>query len=120
MQTWVDELKEKHTSGASGNSDETPIVLAVCANKIDLVGSKGRQVDAIIAEDYARDIGACYFETSAKEDTNVRALFLDIADRLPKSSDSIINELEERQQQNRIDFNQAFAERSRTSSCCYT
>ena len=117
MQTWVDELREKHTSSLL--SDEPPIVLAVCANKIDLVESKERQVDAVIAEDYARDIGACYFETSAKKDTNVRELFLEIADRLPKSNDSN-NDLVERQQEKTIDFNQAFAEQSIASSCCYT
>jgi hypothetical protein len=38
------------------------------------------------ARGYADEINALFIETSAKEDTNVTALFIDISKRLPASS----------------------------------
>ncbi|EFA74727.1 Rab GTPase [Heterostelium album PN500] len=56
------------------------IVLIVCGNKIDLV--EKRQVSREIALQYAGEIGAVYFETSAKNNEGIDQMFLEIAKKL--------------------------------------
>lgn len=70
LQLWVEELKAK------GPPD---IVLIVCGNKCDLDHPGDRQVSREEGDSYAMNIGACYMETSAKVNTNVKELFEEVA-----------------------------------------
>mmetsp|Transcript_32836 Transcript_32836/g.78180 ORF Transcript_32836/g.78180 Transcript_32836/m.78180 type:complete len:198 (-) Transcript_32836:86-679(-) len=72
LKSWVRELKQQ------GPED---IVIAIAGNKSDLAPQ--REVEEEDAREYAAEIGAIYIETSAKADTNVKQLFVDIAMRLP-------------------------------------
>ena len=60
------------------------VVIALAANKVDLAGR--RKVDRDEAELYAREMGLLYAETSAKDATNIDQLFIDVAQRVPKSA----------------------------------
>ena len=53
-------------------------------NKADLEAR--RKVDFEEANQYAEDNGILHMETSAKNSNNVKALFVEIAKRLPKST----------------------------------
>lgn len=79
LQRWVNELKEK------GPGD---IVIVVCGNKVDLETSGDRQVSREEAEGYATQIGACYMETSARDNTNVKELFAEVAAKVPIDPDT--------------------------------
>ena len=59
----------------------------VPGNKVDLVKNDNgaRQVATEDAQAYADEHGLFFLETSAKEATNVDALFEEIAKRLPKA-----------------------------------
>ncbi len=46
----------------------------------------GVQITVATAEQYAREIGAVYIETSAKEDTNVQKLFEQLSELPPHPS----------------------------------
>lgn len=61
------------------------IVIALAGNKSDLVAESPdkRAIQTADAEAYAREAGLLFFETSAKEATNVRQLFTAIAEKLP-------------------------------------
>jgi len=72
--TWITELRTQ-----TGNSK---MVIALVGNKIDKVDE--RTVSNEDATKLAEDNGIFYFETSAKENTNVTELFREIARRLPK------------------------------------
>jgi len=81
LQNWVAELRG---SGPSG------IILVVCANKSDLANH--RRVKIKEAKEYAEKIGAFYTETSARDNTNVKEIFQEIAKQTPasvKDTDSI-------------------------------
>jgi Ras-related protein Rab-21 len=71
VQSWVRELKKM----ASKN-----IVLAIAGNKSDL--DKHRQVEIQESEKYADSIGATHFVTSAKLNTGIEDVFVDIARRV--------------------------------------
>ena len=60
------------------------IVIAIAGNKSDL--EEKREVPASQARAYAEEIGALFIETSAKEDTNVSDLFIQISQALPIAS----------------------------------
>lgn len=77
LQRWVEELKEK------GPSD---IIIFLCGNKLDLEASGDRQVTRDEAEKYATEIGASYIETSARDSTNVKELFEQVAKKVPGDS----------------------------------
>lgn len=64
-------------------TNPTLIRLTQAGNKADL--NERRQVDSAEAEAYAEENGILHMETSAKNANNVRALFVEIANRLPKS-----------------------------------
>lgn len=61
------------------------IVIALAGNKLDLVTAdpSKRAVPTADAESYAREARLLFFETSAKNATNVKELFTAIARRLP-------------------------------------
>jgi len=75
LKNWVKELKQL------GPSD---IVIAIAGNKCDLADQ--REVPLETARAYADQINALYTETSAKQDKNVTALFIDISKRLPAAA----------------------------------
>jgi Ras-related protein Rab-5C len=72
---WVRELQHQ----ANEN-----IIIALAGNKKDLESS--RDVEAEVAEAYAKEAGLIYFETSAKTGENVTELFTAIAKKLPVES----------------------------------
>eukprot|EP00698_Gefionella_okellyi_P016848 TRINITY_DN4858_c0_g1_i1.p1 TRINITY_DN4858_c0_g1~~TRINITY_DN4858_c0_g1_i1.p1 ORF type:complete len:203 (+),score=36.55 TRINITY_DN4858_c0_g1_i1:86-694(+) len=74
LQTWVKELREKGPEN---------IIMTVVGNKSDLESQ--RQVSSAQAKEYADSNNAMFFETSAKEDTNVSAVFTEISKRLPRN-----------------------------------
>lgn len=68
---WVDELR--------GNvKDDANMVLAICANKLDLPEAE-RTVSRARAGEFADSVGALFFESSAKTDTGVKTLFQDVS-----------------------------------------
>jgi len=72
LRNWVAELQ------AQGPKD---IAIAIAGNKADLADK--REVETRVAKEYADEIGALFFETSAKEDLNVSQLFSLLSLRLP-------------------------------------
>jgi GTPase SAR1 family protein len=79
--TWVKELQRRAPP---------ELVIAIAGNKTDL---PGRRVDAEEAREYAASIvnattgqAAFYVETSAKSNTNVEAVFQEVARRVPKKA----------------------------------
>lgn len=72
--TWIEELQRQ------GSAD---IVIALAGNKVDL--DTKREVYASDAENYAKENGCIFFETSAKTGENIVRIFECIAERLPKS-----------------------------------
>lgn len=77
LKEWVEELQ---TQGPE------EMVLAVAGNKSDL--EDRRQVPIEEARSYAQQIGAAFVETSAKDDTNVTHLFIQLADVVPVAEES--------------------------------
>ncbi|KAF2073029.1 hypothetical protein CYY_005645 [Polysphondylium violaceum] len=71
VKEWVEELK--------ANIQEE-IVMVVCGNKMDL--QHKRQVKRETAKQFADEIKAMYFETSAKDNENIEPMFLEIAKKL--------------------------------------
>ena len=69
---WVTEAKSQ--------VHEDPLIVLV-GNKLDLA-SLERKVEEREASDYAENVGAVLFETSAKTGKNIDKVFQDIADRL--------------------------------------
>ena len=61
------------------------IIIALAGNKLDLVTSdpSKRAIATEDAEQYAKEAGLLFFETSAKTAENVRELFTAIAKKLP-------------------------------------
>jgi len=78
MKHWVDEL--------SRNVSLDVISLVVAANKSDL--TQGRVVSSAEISEYAQRIGAQTFDTSAKSNSGVEALFLHLARAVVSKADS--------------------------------
>jgi small GTP-binding protein len=74
LKDWANELRR------NGPAD---LVLAVCGNKLDL--QEDRLVMRSAGVKYAKQIGALYVETSAKEGDDVERLFVEIARKVPPS-----------------------------------
>ena len=71
---WVNQLKK--------NADLNEILLVLVGNKAD---AERWEVNETEAREYARNIGALYWETSAKTGLNVTELFMDICSSLEES-----------------------------------
>jgi len=77
-ESWVKELQTQ------GNKDA---VIALAGNKVDR--EEHREVSRADAEKFAKDNGIFYMETSAKENINVKELFMELARRVPKESPKV-------------------------------
>ena len=71
---WLGQIKEKGPKN---------IILALCGNKSDLIDLE--QVDEEEARNYAEEINAIFYPTSAKNDCGIIDLFLQIAKKYTKS-----------------------------------
>ena len=71
---WVGQIKE---------NGPTNIILALCANKSDLIDEE--KVDEEQARNYAKEINAMFYPTSAKNDSGITDLFLQIAKKYTNS-----------------------------------
>ena len=72
--SWVKELQRR---------GDPNVIIALAGNKADL--ETRRKVSLEDAEAYAEENGILHVVTSAKEGTNVKSLFVEIARRLPKN-----------------------------------
>ncbi|GAA98803.1 uncharacterized protein L969DRAFT_88842 [Mixia osmundae IAM 14324] len=70
---WVKELQRQA---------DPSIVIALAGNKVDLAETR-RAIPRETAEKYAQEEGLLFFETSAKEATNVTELFKELATKMP-------------------------------------
>ena len=74
LKDWAQEISKKGPGG---------IVLVVCGNKSDL--AQERQVPLAEAQDYSKEMGAFYVETSARDDSNVEHMFVELGKRIPET-----------------------------------
>lgn len=72
--SWVKELQRR---------GDPNVVIALAGNKADL--EQRRKVSQEDADMYAEENGILHLVTSAKDGTNVKSLFVEIAKKLPKS-----------------------------------
>jgi small GTP-binding protein len=72
--SWVKELQRR---------GDPNVVIALAGNKADL--ESRRKVEFEEANAYAEENGILHLETSAKNANNVKALFVEIAKKLPKN-----------------------------------
>jgi len=72
--SWVKELQRR---------GDPNVVIALAGNKADL--ESRRKVEFEEANSYAEENGILHLETSAKNANNVKALFVEIARKLPKN-----------------------------------
>lgn len=70
VQNWVKELRKMLGKD---------IVLVIAGNKMDL--EKNRQVSLAEAEQYAKEVGARHFSTSAKLNKGINEMFIDLTTR---------------------------------------
>ena len=71
---WASQIKENSPSN---------IILALCGNKSDLIEEE--KVDEEEARNYAKEINAIFYPTSAKNDSGITDLFLQIAKKYTNS-----------------------------------
>ena len=72
--SWVKELQRR---------GDPNVVIALAGNKADLTSR--HKVEFEEAQAYAEENGILHLQTSAKDGTNVKTLFIDIAKKLPKT-----------------------------------
>jgi len=72
---WVSELNK--------NTDGNDILLVLVGNKIDIEDK--REVEKTEAEAFAKNLGAFYWEASAKTGVNVEEIFTDICSKLDEN-----------------------------------
>jgi GTPase SAR1 family protein len=73
--SWVKELQRR---------GDPNVVIALAGNKADL--ESRRKVEFEEAQSYAEENGILHIETSAKNANNVKALFVELAKKLPKNA----------------------------------
>ncbi|XP_076669144.1 RAS oncogene family member Rab21 [Andrena cerasifolii] len=78
VKNWVKELKKMLGS---------EICLAIAGNKVDL--EKDRSVSIEEAEEYAKQVGAMHFHTSAKLNQHIEEMFLDLTRRMMQHADEV-------------------------------
>lgn len=78
VKSWVKELKKMLGSD---------ICLVIAGNKVDL--EKNRTVAIEEAEEYAKQVGAMHFHTSAKLNQNIEEMFLDLTYRMIQHADEV-------------------------------
>ncbi|XP_076297946.1 RAS oncogene family member Rab21 isoform X1 [Lasioglossum baleicum] len=78
VKNWVKELKKMLGSEIS---------LAIAGNKMDL--EKDRSVAIEEAEEYAKQVGAMHFHTSAKLNQNIEDMFSDLTRRMIQHADEV-------------------------------
>lgn len=78
VKSWVKELKKMLGSD---------VCLVIAGNKVDL--ERDRMVATEEAEEYAKQVGAVHFHTSAKLNQNIEQLFLDLTQRMMQHADEI-------------------------------
>ncbi|XP_031846724.1 RAS oncogene family member Rab21 [Nomia melanderi] len=78
VKNWVKELKKMLGSEIS---------LAIAGNKMDL--EKDRSIAVEEAEEYAKQVGAMHFHTSAKLNQNIEEMFLDLTKRMIQHADEV-------------------------------
>ncbi|XP_033323046.1 RAS oncogene family member Rab21 [Megalopta genalis] len=78
VKNWVKELKKMLGSEIS---------LAIAGNKMDL--EKDRSVAIEEAEEYAKQVGAMHFHTSAKLNQNIKEMFLELTRRMIQHADEV-------------------------------
>jgi len=76
VRDWYEELKKNC-------EDINNLMLVLVGNKIDIEDQ--REVDKIEAEQFAKKIGAFYWEASAKTGFNVEEIFTDICSKLDEN-----------------------------------
>ncbi|ETO35213.1 hypothetical protein RFI_01859 [Reticulomyxa filosa] len=69
---WINEVQTK---------EGKEVVIALAGNKLDL--SANRQISIQEGQEYAKQNNFIFFETSAKNDTNVKDIFKSIAEEVP-------------------------------------
>ena len=74
QQYWASQIKENSPSN---------IILALCGNKSDLIEEE--KVDEEETRNYAKEINAIFYPTSAKNDSGITDLFLQIAKKYTNS-----------------------------------
>ncbi|KAH0534836.1 ras-related protein Rab-21 [Cotesia glomerata] len=113
VKSWVKELKKML-------GDD--VCLAIAGNKVDL--EKDRNVSIEKAEEYAKQVGAVHFHTSAKQNRNIEEMFLDLTKRMMAHADEIEQKKSSLSQVNSNRRNVVVVEddveqtQSTRSSCC--
>ena len=75
VKNWMNELKK--------NCDVNDLLLVLVGNKVDIENK--REVDKIYAQQFAKTLGAIYWEASAKTGFNVEELFADICETIDEN-----------------------------------
>lgn len=107
VRNWVKELRQMASKD---------IVLAIAANKSDLVRSQ--KIDLQEAERYATSIGAKHFVTSAKLNTGIEQVFLDITNRAFEKRKSSMEEFSSIQKRKGMVIVDEQPESPPQSKCC--
>ncbi|KAJ5080401.1 ras-related protein rab-5c [Anaeramoeba ignava] len=97
---WINEILEH---------GDPNVIIALVGNKLDL--EEQRKVKIKIAEDYARDEGIIFLETSAKTGDHIDDLFIEIAKKIPITPKKIPRDIETLNES-------SITKKSEKSSCC--
>nr|ABR27886.1 Ras-related small GTPase [Triatoma infestans] len=114
VKNWVKELKKMLGS---------EICLTIAGNKIDL--QKERNVPVETAENYAASVGAVHFHTSAKQNTGIEEMFLELTQRMmQRAQEQEIQRASELTRTNSMRRNIVIVDEEETAppskSCCGT
>jgi len=109
LNNWVKELKEKGSPN---------IQIAIVGNKIDLEDQ--REITTAMGKQVAEELDALFIETSAKADTRVTDLFVEIGKRIPKEVIQSKNTITSSDNSDTVQLKrlQLAAYNANSSSCC--